>query len=591
MKVISSLAIYVIVVASLAVIITSVHSMPKSLYLIANHHLGQFDAWNINPDGTVIYQATYWLSHATDPAGIAIDESSNTLFITSEFSSGVEMVDAITMTSIGVSLGPSDLAGIDTDDANNIVYTVLRMSNELYAFDWDPIAKTLTPKIGFDPYYLPNCSQALGIEFDAIRGILWVADAGAGVVRAYDVHTWMEDVSQSFTPVHKPVDIAVDRIRGFVYTVSMYPYVAWLPSGTGSDYISIFDLTTRTETVIYMGHDGVGISVDEVTGFVYVTGCSDAQCMWYRNLEVWDPSTRTKIQDTGPIGNPAGICIPRTEVAYNPLCLSKDDGLGDGGVNPGESITYTITYDNTKNAYDVHNVILIDNLPLETTFVSASGGGIYDPTTHTVTWNIGILAAGSGPYTETLTVTVKSDVIPGSTIINYATIDSSETPPTTVTESTFIKLSPIVLAVYVDIKPGSWPNPINIGSKGTFAVAICGTEQFDVITVDPATVKIYFEGIEEGVAPLRWSYEDVATPYTGEPGGGHALRGDGYMDLVFHFDTQAVVNTLHLYEHVGETVPLIIRGNLLEELGGTLIQGQDYVRIVAPRQYCRNLSV
>lgn len=143
---------------------------------------------------------------------------------------------------------------------------------------------------------------------------------------------------------------------------------------------------------------------------------------------------------------------------------------------------------------------------------------------------------------------------------------------------------PPQITAYVDIKPGSWPNPINIGSKGVFAVAICGTEDFDVATIDPATVRISMEGVEEGVPPIRWSYEDVATPYTGEPGGGHTLGADGYMDLVFHFDTQTVVDTLHLYEHVGENIPLIIKGNLYEVAGGTPIQGQDYVWILQPRR-------
>jgi streptogramin lyase len=146
------------------------------------------------------------------------------------------------------------------------------------------------------------------------------------------------------------------------------------------------------------------------------------------------------------------------------------------------------------------------------------------------------------------------------------------------------------IPVYVDIKPGSWPNPINIGSKGVFAVAICGTKDFNVTTIDPATVKIYIEGVEDGVVPLRWSYEDVATPWTGEAGGGHALGGDGYLDLVFHFDTQAVVTGLGLDEHVGETIPLIIMGNLYEEFGGTPIIGQDYARIQAPWYMLRHLE-
>jgi hypothetical protein len=139
---------------------------------------------------------------------------------------------------------------------------------------------------------------------------------------------------------------------------------------------------------------------------------------------------------------------------------------------------------------------------------------------------------------------------------------------------------PPVISVYVDIKPGSWPNPINKDSKGTFAVAICGTEDFNVTTIDPATVEITMEGLEVGVSPLRWSYEDVATPYTGDSCGGHALTGDGYLDLVFHFDTQEVVTTLDLCDYEwGETITLIITGNLLEEYDGTAIQGQDHIVI------------
>jgi len=134
--------------------------------------------------------------------------------------------------------------------------------------------------------------------------------------------------------------------------------------------------------------------------------------------------------------------------------------------------------------------------------------------------------------------------------------------------------------VYVDIKPGSWPNPIKTASKGVFAVAICGTEDFDVMLIDPATIMITMEGLTVGVSPIRWTYEDVATPYIGPPGGGHALGGDGYLDLVLHFDTQEVVNTLGLSAYVGQTVPLVITGYLY--VCFTPIKGQDYVWILDP---------
>lgn len=137
--------------------------------------------------------------------------------------------------------------------------------------------------------------------------------------------------------------------------------------------------------------------------------------------------------------------------------------------------------------------------------------------------------------------------------------------------------------VSVDIKPSSWPNPLNKGSKGVFSVAICGTEDFDVMTIDPETVKIHIEGIDEGVSPLRWSYEDVATPYpdeTPDEPDGHDETADGIMDLVLKFDTQEVVETLALCDFDNwEYVPLIFRGNLLEDEGGTPIEGFDWVRI------------
>jgi hypothetical protein len=159
-----------------------------------------------------------------------------------------------------------------------------------------------------------------------------------------------------------------------------------------------------------------------------------------------------------------------------------------------------------------------------------------------------------------------------STVWALLTLERVAPPPPTIT-------------VDVDIKPGSWPNPINVKSNGVIPVAICGTEDFDVTTIDPSTILLTIEGVEDGVSPLRWTYEDVATPYTGEPGGGHELTGDGYVDLVLHFSTPEVVTTLGLAALGGEEgVPLIITGNLTEDDGGTAIQGEDYVKVLNPPQ-------
>ncbi|MFX1485304.1 MAG: LamG-like jellyroll fold domain-containing protein, partial [Promethearchaeota archaeon] len=146
--------------------------------------------------------------------------------------------------------------------------------------------------------------------------------------------------------------------------------------------------------------------------------------------------------------------------------------------------------------------------------------------------------------------------------------------------------------IYVDIKPASWPNPINTRDKGVLSIAICGTPYFDVHSIDPASVTLGCYINDELVYPLRWSYEDVATPYLGEPGGGHALDSDGYIDLVLHFDSREVIETLNLALKAGEVIPLIITGEDISPMGAHF-RGIDYVWILdqqgiyAPPEFLR----
>ena len=137
----------------------------------------------------------------------------------------------------------------------------------------------------------------------------------------------------------------------------------------------------------------------------------------------------------------------------------------------------------------------------------------------------------------------------------------------------------VTKTVYVDIKPSSCPNPINTKSNGVLPVAVLGTEDFDVTTIDPSSIQIKLDPGVEGVSPLRWNYEDVATPFDGELCDCHDLNGDGFMDLTLKFDTQDVV-AMNLLTLGGETIPLTITGNLKEEYGGTAIEGQDCVRVL-----------
>jgi hypothetical protein len=136
-------------------------------------------------------------------------------------------------------------------------------------------------------------------------------------------------------------------------------------------------------------------------------------------------------------------------------------------------------------------------------------------------------------------------------------------------------LAPTV-EVKVDIKPGSCPNPLNLKSRGVLPVAILGTESFDVTTTDVSSILLSRDGNGAGVAPIRWSYEDVATPFGGEFCGCHELGPDGFMDFTLKFRTQEVVGVIGGVED-GEKIVLVLTGNLFDE---TPFGGADCVRIL-----------
>ena len=168
----------------------------------------------------------------------------------------------------------------------------------------------------------------------------------------------------------------------------------------------------------------------------------------------------------------------------------------------------------------------------------------------------------------TYTIKACADTVPGEIIVDNNCLETT------------VEVKDITdVTVSVDIKPGSCPNPINVKDRGVLPVAVLGTMDFDVTTIDPGTIRLTREPVVCFVQPIRWSCEDVATPFEGELCDCHDLNGDGYMDLTLKFDTQELVSCLVLEEVAGETIPLTLTGNLKEEVGGIPITGEDCVWI------------
>jgi hypothetical protein len=182
----------------------------------------------------------------------------------------------------------------------------------------------------------------------------------------------------------------------------------------------------------------------------------------------------------------------------------------------------------------------------------------------------------------TVTLTCEAPVVDGgSNHVKLAIADASDRILDAVVfikAGSFSTEDPDVIAVAVDIKPQSCRNPVNVGDKGVLPAAILGTDEFDVSQIDPATVQL------EGVSPIRWALEDVATPFEPYIGKEDALDcntcgPDGYLDLTLKFDTQAIVAALGSVND-RDVLVLELTGNLKPEFGGTFIAGEDVVVIL-----------
>jgi hypothetical protein len=118
-----------------------------------------------------------------------------------------------------------------------------------------------------------------------------------------------------------------------------------------------------------------------------------------------------------------------------------------------------------------------------------------------------------------------------------------------------------VLEVSIDIKPGSFPNSINLGGNGVVPIAVLTTSDFDASTVNPATVELAGSEVRvKGKSGNAGSLEDV--------------DDDGDLDLVVQVYTEA----LQLSSGDADAILTALT------YSGQPITGTDSVRIVPPEQ-------
>lgn len=481
----------------------------KSLYVITdiNANPTPIASYAIMPDGSLVYQTSTTIpAYGLGAVDITIDTDSAILFVTYESSDLIQLIDATTMQDEGTATAPgaTNLGGIVVDHENQLVYTMDRYTNHLYVYTWDAPSKTLTLQTD---HYLTSVVGAFGIGLDEENDWLFVADGFTTEVRYFNTGDWTEE--GSFTVSHNPIGIAVDAQNGMVYTGGTF---------YGSTFLSRYDLTLSAETILDLAglgySDGVqGVAIDpEVAGSpIYVTTGFDDDRLIAINSDM-----TTVIGDYGDIGDPTGLCVPGREISFSPLNFEKDDGLDypTQGVYPGGDITYDLTFDNLDNPYDVNNVVIEDTLPPEVIFVSASGTGTYDAGMHTVTWQIGTIPAGGTGVPEELVVQVDPSTVPGTTLTNFASIDSDETAITTVTHPTMVLDQPD--PPWCDVKANGSDGPVFVapGPDNVTIDYLVDANSYTGVDCDVFLTKVRFDTSH---MPLgAWSY--ITTPPYYTPG-------------------------------------------------------------------------
>jgi uncharacterized repeat protein (TIGR01451 family) len=174
------------------------------------------------------------------------------------------------------------------------------------------------------------------------------------------------------------------------------------------------------------------------------------------------------------------------------------DKTGPATANPGETITYTISYQNlgTDSAY---NSVITDTYPASVTFVSA----VPAPSSGNNVWNLGSIPVGGRGW---INITVSVNMAAVGTLVNYAVLTYNNAigipqPPVNDTCSTVV-LNPCMVITKEGPANASrgeiityWLNYTNIGTDWAYNVVIAETYPIDVSFISAMPVPDFGDNV------------------------------------------------------------------------------------------------
>ena len=200
-----------------------------------------------------------------------------------------------------------------------------------------------------------------------------------------------------------------------------------------------------------------------------------------------DPTT----PDTAPVTT---TVLPSADLAITQLTTTPAPNYA------GANLVYTIAAANNGPS-DATGVMVVDTLPANVMFISATGGATFDGTSK-VTLNVGNLASG-GTATFTITVQPTAAAVAASPISDSATASANEhdsnTSNNTLTVSTTIVAS---ADLQVGISPSA--SPVDAGQNLTYTITATNNGPSDatgVVVTDTIPADVTFVSATGGATP------------------------------------------------------------------------------------------
>lgn len=240
-----------------------------------------------------------------------------------------------------------------------------------------------------------------------------------------------------------------------------------------------------------------------------------------------------------PIASPA----PVKKVSDN-----SDSGKDDAPVSSGDLITYEISYFNYKET--PATITITDQLSNSLDFITASIGGIYDDSTHTVAWVLPNIASGeSGTVSITAQINSRAVII----VTNGARIwvDDIGPAPTNIVVNPITPPAPIK-KVSATSETGQNGSAVQKGDKITYTISYQNytINTTDITITDHLPIGVDFISASDGgtydaaAHAVRWKIQNI-------------LRGDtGNVSITIQVNEKAVGKIINYASvQVGTDIP------------------------------------